>query len=605
MSLVSALLSVDPGVVAVSLIILAALVLFFTEYLPIDITAIGIIVALVVSSPWTGMTPEQALSGFSSKATITILSFFIISEGVRQTGVVHMISRRITRFTASDEKRQLFALTSVSGVSSGFINNAAVVSVLIPVASDLAEKADVSPSKLLMPMSFVAISAGQLTLVASTDNLVVSDITARLLQHPIGMFELTVLGAIMMTVAILYFLTIGYRLVPDYGSRGDHLLEFNLKDYLTEITIPDGSSFVGKRVYEAMDAVEADVRVLEIVRGGKRLRPTEYHLLQPGDVLRVLTDRDSLMNVIDRKEIALVPEEEEEHRELEVEKGAYTLVTAMLPPNSSLIGETIDSLNFRRHYDASVLAIKRKGTVIRQDMKDVRFRSGDVLLLQTFEDNLETLAQNTNFVLARGSERISYRSGKAPIAVGIVAAVVGLTALGLLPVEIAGLGGIFAMVLSGCVGPEHIYRNVDWNVIFLISGVIPLGIAMESAGVADMIAGLFTSLGASLAPAAMLVLVYLVAQASTSLMNDNAAMVLMAPIAIEVARGIGADPFSFALAVLFAGGTAVLTPMGFQTNLMIFGPGGYTFRDFVKVGLPLNILLSIVVITGILFFWGV
>lgn len=212
---------------------------------------------------------------------------------------------------------------------------------------------------------------------------------------------------------------------------------------------------------------------------------------------------------------------------------------------------------------------------------------------------------NRDFVLMKGSERMTYRSEKAPIAVGIVAAVIGLTALNVAPVEIAGLAGVVAMAATRCVTPQKMYEAGDWPIIFLISGVIPLGVAMEEAGLAALLAAELTTIGAALSPVAMLVLVYLASQLSTSLMNDNAAMVLMAPIAVNVAQSTGADPFSYLLAVLFAGGTAVLTPMGFQTNLMVWGAGDVTFRDFLKVGIPLNVLLSIVVLGGILTFWGV
>lgn len=595
----------EPGIFVVSIIVLAALVFFYTEIIRIDVTAIGLLVALVVFGRWTGVTPEDALSGFASKATITIIAFFILSEGVRETGLVQMISQKIGEYTGTSEGKQLFAVTSISGVFSGVINNVAVVGVMIPVVDKLAEKADISPSKLLMPMSFVAISAGQLTLIASTDNLVVSDISASLIGHPIGMFELTLVGAAMVVTAILYFMTIGRYLVPDTGSEGPNLLEFELKDFQTEIKIPEDSEFVGMSIHAIKDDIEADFNVLQVIHDQVRQPAHEHYRVRPGDILEVVTDKDSLMNVIDRRNLELVPETEEGHQELEDEQDAYTLIQALIPPNSSLVGETLKSTNFRQHYNATVLGIKRQGEVIRSKMSDVRFNGGETLLLQTSEDRLEELSQNSNFILARGSERMSYREEKAPIAAGIVAAVIGITALGYLPVEIAGLGGIFAMVLSGCVAPRKMYESVDWTIIFLISGVIPLGIAMSKTGMANAIANTLTGMSGSISALTMLVIVYLISQITTSLMNDNAAMVIFAPIAIEIAHSIGANPFSFVLAVLFAGGTAVLTPMGFQTNLMIYGPGGYSFRDFLKVGLPLNILLSIVVLSGIVLIWGV
>lgn len=595
----------EPGMVIVLCIVLIALYLFYTEIVPIDITAIGILFSLVLFQQWTGVGADDALTGFASKATITIISFFIISEGVRETGLVQRISQKITAYTGDSEKKQVAAITGLSGTASGFINNVAVVGVLIPVVNQLAEKANISPSKLLMPMSFVAISSGQLTLIASTSNLVMSDISTRLLGHPIGMFELTVLGVPMMLVAIVYFLTVGYRLVPDTGSDGNNLMRFDLKEYLTEVTIPEGSSFVGKTIRDVMEEIEAEVDVLQITRGSRRYVPHEGHELEAGDVLEVLTDKESLMNVIDREAINLVPETTEGHEKLQEQKEAYTMVQAILPPSSSLIGETLKSIKFRQHYDATVLAIRRQGEVIRSSMKDATFQAGDAMLLQTSEENLDNLADNSNFVLMHGSERMSYRSKKAPIAAGIVAAVIAVTALGYLPVEIAGLGGVFAMVLSGCVTPSKMYESVDWRIIFLISGAIPLGIAMSETGLADVVAGGLTSAGSAIPAVWILVMVYMASQLMTSLMNDNAAIVLMAPVAVEIARNIGAEPFSFMMAVLFAGGTAVLTPMGFQTNLMIFGPGGYTFKDFFKVGLPLNILLSIVVLVGIVTVWGV
>lgn len=601
----AALVPIDPGMAVLSIIVLAALVFFYTEITRIDVTAIGLLVALVVFGRWTGVTAEDALAGFASKATITIIAFFIMSEGIRETGLVQRISEKIGSYTGKSETKQLAAITSISGTFSGFINNVAVVGVMIPVVDKLANKADISPSKLLMPMSFVAITAGQLTLIASTSNLVVSDITADLLGRPIAMFDLTLLGVAMMVTAILYFLTIGRRLVPDTGSGGANLLEFELKDFLTEITIPEGSSFEGKTVRTLKEETETDFTVLGVFQDGIHHSAGEYYELSGGDVLEVITDKESLMNVIDRRDLDLVPETDPEHQRLQEQKEAYTLIQAVLPPNSSLLGETLKSTNFRKHYDATVLGIKRQGELIRSKMADVRFRNGDTLLMQTSDEVVEELSANTNFVLTHGSKRMSYRDEKAPIAAAIIAGVIAVTALNYLPVEIAGLAGVFSMVMTGCVAPRKMYESVDWTIIFLISGVIPLGTAMAKTGMANTLAQTLTGMSGVLSATAMLVLVYLISQLATSLMNDNAALVILTPIAIEIARSIGANPFTFALAVLFAGGTAVLTPMGFQTNLMIFGPGGYSFRDFLKVGLPLNILLSIVVLTGLVTIWGV
>lgn len=588
-------------------IILIALILFATEPVPVDITAIGIMVALMVLGPLTGITPEDGLSGFASPATVTVLAMFILSYGIQRTGVIQMLGAWIGGYTRESESRQLFATVGIVGPISGFINNTAAVAILLPMVTDLAHKGRTSPSKLLIPLSYASMFGGMLTVIGTSTSILASDLSGRLLDRPFTMFEFTQLGAIVTVVGVVYLLTIGRFLLPERIKPEEDLTEeYEMAEYLTEVVVRDDSPIIGQTVQEALKETEFDVDLIQLIRNDAVfLEPLGPKMIQAGDIFAVRTDRRTLVQLIDAEGLDLLPEIKVTDEELEKIGEGRNLIEVVIAPSSALVGESLSTANFRQRYDATVLALRRGGELIRQRMDNSPLHVGDTLLVQATAESINRLSQNRNFIVAQEVERPDYRESKIPIAVGIVTGVVALAALGVVPIVVSALGGAVAMVATGCLRPPEVYEAVQWDVIFLLAGVIPLGIAMERTGAAKLLADLIVMSADVLPAIGVLAVFYIGTALLTNIISNNASVVLMIPVAIQAAGDIGANAFSFVLAVTFAASTAFMTPVGYQTNLMVYSPGGYRFMDYVKVGGPLQLLLTVVTTLGIVALWGV
>ncbi len=632
-------LAVTPQMLVVFAIILLALVLFITEWLPIDVTAILIMVLLMILGAdgvanFTEISTTEGTSGFSNSATITVLAMLILSSGISQTGVVQIIGRKMSAFAGEDLDKQLLATIGVSGPISGFINNTPVVAILVPVVSDIAHKGKTSPSKLLIPLSYASMFGGMLTLIGTSTNILASDVSARLGAeypelHAFSMFEFTKLGVIVLLVGSLYLMTVGHRLLPErVPVDEDYVTEYAIGEYLTEAIVDEGSPIVGSTVADAIDRVEFDADILQVVRDGEEfIEPIGQKTIRAGDTLRLRADRPTVQQLVERETLTIDGGPETD-AELEPEDiSDRTLVEVVVPRGSFLVGESLETSTFRQRYDATVLAFRSRGETVRSDMDERRIRVGDTLLVQAAPDSIDRLSQNDDFIVAHEPDEPDYRTEKIPHAAAIMAGVVGFVAVpwgavgtalagvtGVaalesmsalsLPIMVTALAGVVAMVASGVLKPTEIYDAVEWDVIFLLAGIIPLGIALEQTGGADLLGSLVASTGAYLPALGVLWVFYLATGLITGVISNNASVVLMLPVAVETASQIGANPFAFVLAVTFAASTAFLTPVGYQTNLFVYGPGGYKFMDFVRVGAPLQFLLSIVTVLGINFFWG-
>ncbi|USZ77706.1 SLC13 family permease [Halorussus vallis] len=598
--------------VVVFAIVLIALALFATEPVPIDITAIGIMVSLMVLEPWTRVSPAQGVSGFASTATVTVLAMFVLSYGVQRTGAVQILGRKIAAFTRDDERRQLGATIGVVGSISGFINNTAAVAILLPMVTDLAHEGKTSPSKLLIPLSYASMFGGTLTLIGTSTNILASDLTARLAQenpdlglHAFSMFEFTQLGIIVTIVGAIYLMTVGRWLLPArIPPKEDLTEEFEMADYLTEVTVGAESPLVGQTVADALDETPFDLDLVQLIRERQTfVEPLGPKEIQAGDVFALRTDRDTLVELLNTEGLSLLPNVDVDEEELEGEDTERSLVEVVIAPRSSLVAETLASTNFRERYDATVLALRRGPEYIRKRMDRAELQVGDTLLIQATPESISRLNVNRDFIVAQEIEQPDYRESKIPIAIGIVAAAVAVAALDLLPIMVSALAGAVAMVLTGVLKPPEVYDAVEWDVIFLLAGVIPLGIAMEETGAADLLAQLVVVSADFMPPIVVLGLFYLVTALLTNIISNNASVVLMIPVAVEAAAQLGVNAFSFVLAVTFAASTAFMTPVGYQTNLFVYGPGGYKFTDYVRVGTPLQLVFAVVTTLGIAAFW--
>ena len=604
-------LTVD--ILVVFAIIAIALLLFIIEPVPIDITAIGVMVALIVLEPWTRVDAATGVGGFASSATITVLAMFVLSEGIRQSGLINMIGAWIAERFGDSPFKQLLAVLGLSGGTAGFINNTPVVAIMIPMVTAISQKTGISPSKLLMPVSFMSMLGGMLTLIGTSTNILASDVSARLIGEPFSMFEFTQLGLIVLLTGGLYLATVGRYLLPERIQVDDELIEgFEMTEYLTEVVVRDDSPLIGQTVTQSLEDLDIDADIVQLVRDDRAFtEPLGPKEIREGDVLVLRTDRESLMALVDAEGLDLAPDADVSEDQLTTEDEAIeaeteqNLVEVIISPEAPLIGETLETLNFRDRYDATVLAIRRGGKIIHARMDERRLRAGDTLLLQATEETIGRFSNDRNFVVGGRLTRPDFRTNKVPIALGIIAVVVGLAALEIVPILVSALGGIVAMVATGCVKPNEVYSSVDWSVIFLLAGLIPLGVAMERTGAAEWLASVVVVSSGGLDAVIVLGLFYLFTSLITNVVSNNASVVLMIPVAIDTAEAIGADPFSFVLAVTFAASTAMLTPIGYQTNLMVYGPGGYKFTDFFRLGAPLQLILTVVTTLGIVYFWGV
>lgn len=593
-----------PEAIQVLLILLAAIVLFATEKLPIDLVAILVLGAVVVLRL---VTPEEAVSGFSNPATVTVAAMFVLSAGLRRTGALRVVGRRLLGLGKYPLGFLVVIMVTVGGVSA-FINNTAAVAVFLPIVVAVAARLGLSPSKFLMPMSFASEFGGVCTLIGTSTNLLVSSISTQYAQlypgveglGPFSMFELGQLGLLLCLAGLVYMLAVGYWMLP--ARRSEDLTEaYKLGDYITEMRVKAGSSLVGKTVIECALGQKHDVNVLEILRDKIKLWAPQRERIREGDVLLVGGRLDRLMELKDQLGLQLAPEFKLKDDVLKDKE--LSLAEVMVAPRAHVIGQTLSELDFRYRKNAIVLAIQRRGVALRDKLARVRLRFGDVLLVQAPPAVLDKLRPDEDFIVLEEKEELTYREKKVPIALGIVALVVGLAALEVMPILGTAVLGCVAMLATRCLTLEEAYEAIDWRVVFLLGGVLPLGVAMQKSGLAQVVADRAIALVGPLGPVAVLAAFYLLTAILTECMSNNAAAVLLAPIAIATAIQLELSPKPFLLAVTFAASTSFATPVGYQTNMMVYGPGGYRFTDFMKVGIPLILVFFAISIYAIPRIW--
>ena len=593
------------GALLVFLIIAVALVLFVTEPVPIDVTALGIMVSLMILGPWTGVSPRDGVAGFSNPATITILAMMILSEGVRRTGLIQRLQATVASYTGADEHKQLGVTIGIVGPLSGLINNTAAVAVLMPMVNDLAHENGTSPSKLLLPLSYASMFGGMLTLIGTSTNLIASSLAAEYVGRSFSMFEFTHLGIVVFVVGSAYLLTVGYWLTPSHVTPRSERETTAKEEYLTELVVRRDSPVVGLSIQDALEEVDFEAEVTQLIRDEQYVsNPLPSTTVQSGDVYTVQLTDDALQTLLEVDGVDLVPGVTAE-TDLETLAPEQTLVEIVLTAGSDLIGETINSAGFSDTYQARVLAVRRGGQITHERLSEFTFRPGDALLIESEAETVDRLADNPNVIVAGDLALQQFRRSKLPIAVGVVLGVVGLAALDLFPIMVSALAGVVVMLAADVVKPAEAYEAIQWDIIFLLAGVIPLGSAMAETGGADVLGALVVSSADFLPAVAVLGLFYLLTALMTNIVSNQASVVLLVPVAVDVASRLDASAFAFVLAVTFAASTAFMTPVGYQTNLFVYGPGKYQFSDFIRVGGPLQLLLAIVTTLGIVTFWGV
>ncbi len=582
----------------VLLLTIAAVVLFVTEKFSTDIVAILVMVVLLVSRV---LTPAEGLAGFANTATVTVGAMFVLSAGMFRSGAVNFVGRGLGRLARHSSGLMLFVLMVGVGVLSSFLNNTAAVAILIPVVIVVARRADTSPSKLLMPLSFASMFGGMCTVLGTSTNILASAISEQAGLGAFGMFEFTKLGVIFFAVGVTYMMTVGRKLVPDHRGRGDLTTSFGLGDYLTDLILQAGSKSVGRPLASAPLVKDLGIEVLQIRRGEDTLRPTPETILCENDVLRIQGNLRTINELKDRAGVAFGMSVK--WRDEDLQSTDTRLVEAVVGPSSPLAGKSLAESHLRENFGAWVLAVRQHGTLRHSEFENITLMPGDTLLIDVPNDQIEHLTEQRVFLVVSRAGIPRFNWPKAAKALAIVVSVVVVAATGLLPIVAAAATGALAMVLSRCISTDEAYGAIEWNVLFLLAGMLSLGAAMEKTGASTMLAeGMVNAVG-GFGPIALLAAFFGATMLLTEVMSNNATVALLLPIAITTAHSIDANPRTFMFAVVFAASSSFMTPVGYQTNTMIYGPGQYRFVDFVRVGAPLNLIFWILGVLLIPWFW--
>lgn len=598
-------------IITVFALIVLAIILFAWERVSIDVAAIIIMSVLMLTGI---LAPREGLSGFSNPATITIGALFILSEGLRQTGTLNFIGRYFSMLGRRKRWGAFVFMLAAIGVISAFINNTAAVAIFIPIVIGVASQLKISPSKLLIPLAFTSMFGGVCTLIGTSANILVSSFAEESGLEPFSMFEFAPLGIIFFVIGFTYLLTIGYRFIPERRTIDELTSQFKINEYLADVVLEPGFAYLGRPIDDVPLARDLDLNVLKVFRGKDgqtdvdEEEPVEAspedmrarHILKAGDMLRVRGSVRAIDTLLRREDLALRPHSE--WHDMDLERGAGALVEAVVAPDSSLEGKAIGEVDFEARFGAVVLAMRHRGQLQQADLDDLRLSSGDSVLLAIDRKRARAIEQDPAFVLVSEVERLPYRPEKTRWAVAILAGVVAAAALGLVPIVVSAAAGAVLLILTGCLTTEEAYQAVNWKVIFLLAGVLPLGVAMEKTGAAAILSEALLSGLSPLGPTAVVSGIYFLSMILTNVISNQATAVLMAPIALQMAEVMGVSASPLLIAVTFGATLALLSPVA-PVNTLVFGPGQYKFTDYARVGAPLSLLFWILATLLIPFFW--
>ena len=590
-------------IVFVLALIVLAFILFVSEKFSLDVTALFILAIL-----FTGgfLTVEEAISGFSNPAVITIALLFILSQGLQKTRILEYLIVRINKLVSQSKNLGLGVYLLTIAFASALMNNTAIVAVFMPVTIRLAHQYHMSPSKLLIPLSYAAIMGGTLTLVGTSTNLIVNAVYIENGGSPLGMFEFAKYGWITLLVGLIYVLWIAPKILPSRTVTSSLTQSYHMAGYLTEMKISEDSPLVGSTCQERNVNQSYDVIVLDIQRDGRLIAyNVGRHTLRAGDILFVKGSLESFLRMKEVEKVTLLTDEKLTQSELEQDDNI--LVECMVTDQSDVIGKTLREANFRKRFGAFILAIRREGLIIRKKIAHVVLHTYDTLLIYGGKRQISELEKSGKFILLGEMQADLVKVRFWWISIVSIVLTVFLAAIGVLPILKGALISAVILMMFRVISPNEAYESIHWQVIVLIAALIPLGIVIQSSGTATYIANMIMqyvdTLSPSIQPYVLFALVYFVTMVMTEVSSNTATAIIMTPIVIAITADMQFDPRPFIFGVCFAASASFSTPVGYQTNLMVYGPGGYRFSDYMKTGIPLALTFWILAILIIPTIW--
>ena len=590
-------------IVFVLALIVLAFILFVSEKFSLDVTALFILTIL-----FTGgfLTVEEAISGFSNPAVITIALLFILSQGLQKTRILEYLIVRINKLVSQSKNLGLGVYLLTIAFASALMNNTAIVAVFMPVTIRLAHQYHMSPSKLLIPLSYAAIMGGTLTLVGTSTNLIVNAVYIENGGSPLGMFEFAKYGWITLLVGLIYVLWIAPKILPSRTVTSSLTQSYHMAGYLTEMKISEDSPLVGSTCQERNVNQSYDVIVLDIQRDGRLIAyNVGRQTLRAGDILFVKGSLESFLRMKEVEKVTLLTDEKLTQSELEQDDNI--LVECMVTDQSDVIGKTLREANFRKRFGAFILAIRREGLIIRKKIAHVVLHTYDTLLIYGAKRQISELEKSGKFILLGEMQADLVKVRFWWISIVSIVLTVFLAAIGVLPILKGALISAVILMMFRVISPNEAYESIHWQVIVLIAALIPLGIVIQSSGTATYIANMIMqyvdTLSPSIQPYVLFALIYFVTMVMTEVSSNTATAIIMTPIVIAITADMQFDPRPFIFGVCFAASASFSTPVGYQTNLMVYGPGGYRFSDYMKTGIPLALTFWILAILIIPTIW--